>query len=113
MNTLITINPTVLTLVVSVLLPAAVALVTKRLAAGWVKALTLLGLAVVSGWAAELADSGGTFVLGRALGQVVVTFVVAVAVHYGFWKPVGLTGSAGVIARAVPGGIGPLRSPAA
>jgi len=113
MNTKVTIDLDTLNLLVAVVLPILVALVTRRFAASWFKAVTLLALSVLSGWLGDLAAHDGTFVLGRAVAEIVVAFVVAVAAHYGLWKPVGLTGSGGLVATVVPAGVGPLRSPAA
>jgi len=106
LNAVVTPNPTVLTFIVSVLLPMVVALVTRKFSDGSVKALTLLFLSIISGWATELAASGGSFELKSTVINIVVTFGLAVLAHFGLWKPVNITGDAGAIMKAVPGGIG-------
>lgn len=98
-----------LTLLVSVVLPAAVALVTQRLASSGVKALMLAFLAAVTGFLSELLDALVTalpFDLGAALMSWLTVFIVAVASHYGLLKPTGVTGTDGALARAVPAGVG-------
>lgn len=98
-----------LTLLVSVVLPALVALVTKRLASPGLKAVVLAALAALLGFLSELLDAlvhAGAFDVAAAIVWWVTAFVVAVAVHYGLLKPGGITGSQGAIATAVPGGLG-------
>lgn len=98
-----------LTLLVSVGLPALVALVTQRMASSGLKATVLAALAAVTGLASELLDAlvhHTAFDVGAALIAWLTAFVIAVAVHYGLLKPAGVTGSQGAIAQAVPGGIG-------
>ncbi|MGL5910229.1 MAG: hypothetical protein ACRCZP_09520 [Phycicoccus sp.] len=96
-------------LAVSTLLPVIVALVTARAAESSTKALTLLALAAVSGfltqWLAAL-EVGAGFDFSQALLTVLSGYIVAVASHFGLWKPTGVTGSAGVVAARVPAGIG-------
>lgn len=91
---------------VAVVLPAAVALVTKRVASPAVKALTLVLLSAVTGVVSAIVVDGAQLSLSVALTNVFVTFVTGVAVHYGLLKPTGVTGSDGAIARGVQGGIG-------
>lgn len=98
-----------LTLLVSVVLPALVALVTRRMASSGLKAVVLVGLAAVTGFLSELLDAlvhATVFDLGAALMMWLTAFIVAVAAHYGLLKPTGVTGSQGAIANAVPGGLG-------
>lgn len=98
-----------LTLLVSVVLPALVALLTSRLASPGVKAIALALLAALVGFLSELADAltaGTPFDAAAALMSWVTAFIVAVASHYGLLKPTGVTGSTGAIANALPGGIG-------
>lgn len=98
-----------LTLLVSFVLPALVALVTKRMASSGLKAVTLFGLSALLGFLSELLDALVTalpFELGAAVFFWLASFVLAVASHYGLLKPLKMTGSQGAIATAVPGGIG-------
>jgi hypothetical protein len=102
----VTIDEYWLNLLISMILPIVVALVTKRFANGQVKAVVLLALSVITGWLTSLQATGGTFELKSAITSTVVSFVAAVAVHFGLLAPAGVTGADGVIARSVPGGIG-------
>lgn len=98
-----------LTLLVSVVLPAVVALITQRMASSGLKATVLALLAAVTGLSSELLNAlvhDKPFDLGTALIAWLTSFVIAVAVHYGLLKPAGLTGSQGAIAKSVPGGLG-------
>lgn len=98
-----------LTLLVSVVLPALVALVTRRMASSGLKATVLALLAAVLGFGSELLDAltqGGVFDVGAGVYAWVTAFVIAVAAHYGLLKPTGVTGSQGAIASAIPGGLG-------
>jgi hypothetical protein len=113
MNTTLHIDPTYLEIILSAVLPLIVAVVTKQLAAGWVKTGVLIVLSVATGVVSQLAANDGTFVLGHMLADAGLALLVAVAAHFGVWKPIGLTGSAGALARIVPGGIGPVRALAA
>ncbi|MGL5910164.1 MAG: hypothetical protein ACRCZP_09185 [Phycicoccus sp.] len=96
-------------LAVSTLLPILVSLVTARAAESSTKALVLLALAAVSGlltqWLAAL-EVGAAFDWSQAALTVLSGYIVAVASHFGLWKPTGVTGSVGVVAARVPGGIG-------
>lgn len=99
----------VLSVTVSVLLPILVALVTARVADGAVKALVLLLLAAVTGLLTAWLDAyhaGQAFDLLQAGFDTLVAFVIATAAHFGLWKPTSVTGSAGVVQVAVPGGVG-------
>ena len=98
-----------LTLLVSVVLPILVALATQRLASSGLKSIVLAALAAIVGILSELLDAlvhGTTYDVGAAIVAWLTSFIVAVAVHYGLLKPVGVTGSGGLVAAAVPAGIG-------
>jgi hypothetical protein len=91
-----------ISLVVGTLLPILVALITDRAASGAAKAITLLALAAVSSflsaWLVALTG-GAAFDFAQAAFGALTTFVVAVASHFGLWKPVGASGSQGPVAR--------------
>jgi hypothetical protein len=94
---------------VGTLLPILVALVTARVASGAVKAVVLLLLSAVSSFLSEwlvALNSAATFDFSQAAYGVLLTFVVAVAGHFGFWKPADVTGSEGSVQRSVSGGVG-------
>lgn len=83
-------------LLVGVVLPALVALVTKQVASSGLKAWVLLALSAVSAVAVQVVQSGA-FNGTAAVNTFLITFVTAVAAHYGLLKPAGLTGTDGVI----------------
>lgn len=87
----------IIQLVVSTVLPLLVGLVTTRLTPSSRQALLLAGLAILSSGLTELGESiaaGTAFDFGVWLVGAVGSFVVAVAVHYGYWKPTGVTDKA-------------------
>lgn len=88
-----TIDPwQVVQLIVAVVLPVLVGLVTTRTTSPGLKAVLLAGLAVVSSLGTEALaanEAGQTYDLGQGLIFGLGTFIVAVAMHYGLWKPTG------------------------
>lgn len=105
-----------LTMIVNTALPLVVALVTSRFADGAVKALTLLALSALSGLLVGVlaaVNAGLPVDWSHVLFAALVGYVVAVASHFGLWKPVNLTGANGVIQVKAPAGIGasPERDP--
>lgn len=88
----------IITLILSVALPATVALVTKAQASPAVKAVTLIALAAVSGFlSAWQADPHYNWRHGVAVWAV--QFAAAVLAHFGLLQPALVTGRAGVIQR--------------
>ncbi len=87
----------ILSLLVQVLLPLAVGFITKRSMAPSVKAILLVFLTVVTQWATtalEAVNSGAAFEWKAWVYNILVGFVISVAVHYGLWKPTGASDSA-------------------
>lgn len=105
-SAVVTIDDYWLQMLLGSLLPWLVQLASRRFAAGAVKAGVLLLLSVVTGFLTALQTSDGSFEVTTAATSVVLTFLVALASHLGIWKPFGITGDGGAIAKAVPGGIG-------
>lgn len=98
-------NTATVNVIVGAVLPAIVALVTAKVASPRIKAFVLLIAASISSvLVTALAD--GEFSWTEALGQFVVVWPTAVLTHYGFLKPVGVTGSEGIIQSKIPTGIG-------
>jgi hypothetical protein len=95
-----------LTFIIGTILPAVTALITNRFADSAVKAGVLVLLSVVAGALVQIQASGGTFDLVETLVAVFMTFITAAASHFALLKPFGVTGTEGVVARAVPGGLG-------
>lgn len=93
-----------LDVIVGVVLPMLVGVITHRLAAGWLKSLVLLALTVLT---ALLTDTVVSDFHWRTFGMTfVLQFGSAVVAHYGLLKPVGVTGSNGLIQKLAPAGIG-------
>jgi hypothetical protein len=107
MHTVFTFDLSYWNLLVTVALPALVALATKRFAPGNVKALVLVGLSIVGGLLNQIIAQGGSFEVGKTLWYIVGTFAVAVVAHYGLLAPLAVTGAYGAVAKSVPGGLGP------
>lgn len=83
----------VLQSVITVVLPVLVGLVTKKITSSGAKAVLLAGLSVVSSLLTEIMNatqSGATYDLGRGLLVALFTFIGAVSLHYGLFKPVGV-----------------------
>lgn len=86
-----------ITLVVTVFLPVLVGLVTKASTSSGVKACLLAFLSAVTGVASALIESGTedvSFDLYPLVLSAVSVFVIAVATHYGLWKPTLVTATA-------------------
>jgi hypothetical protein len=78
-------------LAVTVIMPLVVGLVTKFSTSAAVKSLLLVLLSLVNGVLSEALAAGDGFDWRKAITQAVVAFVIAVAVHFGVWKPTGTT----------------------
>lgn len=76
-----------LTLAVTVLLPLAVGLITKFSTSSGLKAILLLAASAATALCSNLLAVDGTTDVGPLVTDVLTTFVIAVAIHYGFWKP--------------------------
>jgi len=83
----------VFTLLSAVVFPLLVGLVTKRATNPGRKAVLLAALSVLISLCTELAgalEAGTAYNLGTALLTGLGAFLVAVAMHYGLWKPTGV-----------------------
>lgn len=84
----------VIGLLVSTVLPLLVGLVTKRVTNSGVKAVLLALLAAVTGGLSELGAAiaaGTTYDVGLGLITALTGFLVAVGLHYGLYKPTGIS----------------------
>lgn len=73
-------------------LPLLVGLVTTKVTNPGTRAVGLAGLSVGTSIVTELAaalQTGGSYNLGNALVLGVASFLIAVATHYGLWRPTG------------------------
>lgn len=91
-------DPTIISLigkfVVPVLLPVIVGLVTTRMTDSGVKAAVLAGLSVATGLltgAVNAWTGGNAFDFGMSMADSLSAFTIAVATHYGLWKPTGVS----------------------
>jgi hypothetical protein len=84
----------ILTLISSFGIPVFVGLVTQKTTNAGIKATLLAGLSLVAGVLGEAiaaATSGATFDIFASIYSFAGVFIVAVASHYGFWKPTGVS----------------------
>ena len=84
-------------LLVSVVLPLLVGLVTKASTSSGVKAVILAVLAAITGVAItwQQANSNGiSWDWKTAVIAALISFLVAVGTHFGFWKPTLVTAAA-------------------
>lgn len=81
-------------LVVTFVLPILVGLVTSKVTSGGVKAVVLLALSTLNGFLVELAHPGPGYSVGTAAVLALVSFGTAVAMHFGLWKPAGVSAAA-------------------
>jgi hypothetical protein len=84
---------TLLTLIVGTVLPVLVALVTTRVTSSGKKAGLLAGLSAGTGFLSELLDAlqaGVPYDVFAGLVTAITVFIVAVALHFGLWKPTGV-----------------------
>lgn len=93
--------------VVGVIVPALVALIVRVNAPSWFKAVANLGLTAVAGVLTPLIVTGGTFDWRAVDISILEVFAASITAHYGLLKPTGITGTDGVIAQSVSGGLGP------
>lgn len=87
----------VIQLLVSTVLPLLVGLVTKTVTHGGVKAFLLALFALFTSLLTEIgvALSNGTiYDVGQGLMLTLPTFLIAVGMHYGIWKPTGASARA-------------------
>lgn len=91
MDIAFTLDPAlVIGLLVSTVLPLLVGLVTTRVTHGGIKAVLLAALALITSLLTELGvavSNGVTYDLGQGLLLAIPTFLIAVGMHYGLWKP--------------------------
>lgn len=93
MNIAFSLDPAlIIQLLVSTVLPLLVGLVTKTVTRPGVKAVLLAAFALATSLLVELGNAitaGTTYDLGQGLILALPTFLIAVGLHYGLWKPVG------------------------
>lgn len=94
----------VIQFVIAVFLPVLVGLVTTRVTSGAWKAILLALFTLVTSLLTELVNAlsnGLPYDLGVGLMLALPAFVISVSMHYGLWKPTGVSQTAqGVLNRA-------------
>lgn len=81
-------------IVLGVVMPLLVALVTKQVTGSGTKAVLLAVLTLVTTIITGLGvaiNNHGTFDLGLALQAAVPQFIISVALHFGLWRPTGIS----------------------
>jgi hypothetical protein len=71
--------------------------------------LVLAALAAVAGFANELYTASGILAnvdVSSACANAITTFLIAVGMHFGLWRPTNLTGVNGTVQHKVPQGVG-------
>lgn len=94
----------VVQLVVAVILPVVVGLVTTKVTNSNVKAVLLLVVSALTAFLTELlasVNAGVPFDAATALLATLTTFIIGVALHYGLWRPTGVSEKAQSIGRHV------------
>lgn len=101
-----------LSLAITIVLPILVGLVTRQSTAAGVKAVLLLGLAavktVLEAWL-QAVNTDVVFDWVPVVYSVLINFGIAVAVHYGLFKPSGVSAAAqrSLVADRSPASSGP------
>jgi len=95
-------------LFISIGLPVLVGLVTTRVTHAGTKAVLLLALSTLNGFLVELAQPGPGYNVGTAAVLALVSFATGVLMHFGLWKPTGVSGKAQdslITSRSEPRGV--------
>ena len=82
----------IIQLLVSTVLPLLVGLVTKTVTRPGVRAVLLATFALATSLLVELGNAiaaGTVYDIGQGLLLAIPTFLIAVGMHYGIWKPTG------------------------
>lgn len=81
-------------LLISIGLPVLVGLVTTRVTSPGKKAVLLLGLSTTNGFLVEILHPVAGFNIGTAVVLSAVSFGTGTLIHFGLYKPVGISGAA-------------------
>lgn len=86
--------PQLLNILLSVVFPVLVGLVTTRVTRKGVKAVLLATISLASGLVSSLLTAvlaGVSFEVIGALLTGLAAWIIAIATHYGFWRPTGVS----------------------
>ncbi len=97
-------DPTSVVRVLGLLIPILTALITKRVASQGLKSVVTLVLSAITAATAVLVSDDGGYAWQAFVNAFINTFVPAIVMYYGLWKPTGLAGS--VSAKTENFGIG-------
>lgn len=103
---MVTLPLDVLNLVLAAVLPMLTALITARWANSAVKTVVLVLLSIIAVALQGVFDDDGILHVRAFFIQTCLQFMLAVVAHFGLLKPLSVTGSSGVVATAVPAGVG-------
>jgi hypothetical protein len=81
-------------LLIGVVLPILVGLVTTKVTSATVKAVLLLFFTALDGFLVELSNHPHGYSLGAAVVNWLVYFAIGVAMHFGLYKPTGMSAQA-------------------
>ena len=84
------ISVTILSVIIGVVLPILVGIVTTKMESRKLKGALLILLSAVAGIINSAILAGGVFT-DDAIIAAVISYVIATAMHYGVWKPQGIT----------------------
>ncbi|CAB5220371.1 hypothetical protein UFOVP238_37 [uncultured Caudovirales phage] len=88
MNTSVTIDPLLISLIAGAIIPVIVAFSTKLKSSAGVKSVVGIALSVVAGTLTQITNSNGTFDLKQTAVASLITLVTSLTAYNGFWKPV-------------------------
>lgn len=88
----------VLTFIVATAIPILTGLITKANASSGVKAVTTLTLAIIAAAVQLAIEANGVVNLRTFLGNLAVTWIIAIATYYGLLKPTKVTQKAAAVA---------------
>lgn len=87
-----------LSMAIGTVLPILVGLVTKEVTSAGTKAVLLAALSALTAfltqWLDAVNSANADWDWGTALLTCLATWITAVAIHFGFWKPTGGTDAA-------------------
>jgi small basic protein len=81
----------IVSMLVGVVIPVLIALVTTKAMSAGLKAILLALLSALAGFVTEWLASPDDFNWQIAVLTWFQTFIIAVATHFGLWKPTGVT----------------------
>jgi Trk-type K+ transport system membrane component len=85
-----TVDLSLLQVLVSIVLPLVVGIVVKQVGSPAIRSITLALLSAVTAIATAGLSSGGSISKDTAISAV-ASFIVAVGAYYGLWKPTGIS----------------------